>query len=294
MSYILVTPSKNEEGLTQLRDAVINQTILPELWVIVDGSGKQSRFVAAQRVFKQDSWVHVIRQQKFADQSYNHRNIAIATNEGYQYARKTCITQGIEYSYIGNLDVTPRPTRDFFQILDSEMASDEKLAIVSGVELIHYKGKTIPREPSPKLPFSGFTNARLYRKSFIESMGESPMPVMPFFEDILLIKAVNRGWSIKATNKAQYVESRLVGSRIGIWRGNELVGQCMHELGYHPVLALLSSVDRTLNFPPHYQIVPMMLGYMLSKIKRVPKVNDAEVKRHFGRDRLHQIIAAYI
>ncbi len=293
MSYILVTPTTNEEGLTQLRDAVINQTILPELWVIVDGSEKQSSFVAAQRVFKQDSWVHVIRQQKFADQSYNHRNIAIATNEGYQYARKTCIAQGIEYSCIGNLDVTPRPTRDFFQILDSEMASDEKLAIVSGVELIHYKGKTIPREPSPKLPFSGFTNARLYRKSFIESMGESPMPVMPFFEDILLIKAVNRGWRIKATNKAQYEESRLGGSKIGVWRGNELIGQGMHELGYHPVLALLHSIDKTLNYPPHYQILPIALGYLRSKIKHIPQITDTEVLQHFSQDRLRQIMSAY-
>lgn len=294
MSYILITPTKSEHELFRLRDTVMSQSMLPLLWVIVDGSDRQSDFAATQHVFQGDPWVHVIPQQNFADHRYNHRNIALATNEGYQYAQQTCIKQGIEYSYIGSLDVTPQLSRDFFQILHSEMDSEETLAVVSGVELLLYRGKKIPRKPSPRLRYSGFTNARLYRKSFLESMGECPMPVMPFFEDILLIKAVNRGWKIKSTTRAQYVESRLGGSRIGIWRGNKLIGQGMHELGYHPVLALLNSIDRTFHYPPHYQIVPMMLGYLRSKIKHVPQVSDLEVRQHFGRDRLYEIIAAHV
>ena len=294
MSYILITPTKSEQELLRLRDTVLSQSMLPLLWVIVDGGDRQSEFATTQGVFKRDPWVHVIHQQHFADHSYNHRNIALATNEGYRYAKQTCVRQGVEYSYIGNLDVTPQLPRDFFQILHSEMDSDETLGIVSGVELLLFEGKKIPRKPSIKLRYSGFTNARLYRKSFLESIGEDPMPVVPFFEDILLLKAVNRGWNIKSTTRAQYVEPRLAGSAIGIWRGNKLIGQGMHELGYHPLLALLHSIDKTLHFPPHYQIVPMMHGYLQSKIKRVPQVSDPEIRQHFGRDRLHEIIAAHV
>ena len=289
-----MTPTRNEQELSRLRDTVMSQSLLPIFWVIVDGSDSEGDLATTQHVFKRDPWVHVIAQQHYADFGYSHRNIALATNDAYQYAMQTCATQGIEYWYIGNLDVTLQLPRDFFQILHSAMDSDERLAIVSGVEAFLYKGKKIPRKPSPRLRYSGFSNALLYRKSFLESLGECPMPVTPFYEVTLLIKAVNRGWNIKSTTRAQCVDSRLGGSKIGIWRGNKLYGQGMHELGYHPVLALLNSIDRALHMPPHYQFVPMMLGYLGSKVNHAPQVSDLEVRQHFGRERLHEIIAAYV
>jgi hypothetical protein len=43
------------------------------------------------------------------------------------------------------------------------------------------------------------------------------------------------------------------------------------QLGYHPILMLLLAMVNSIKLPPHYQIVPMTLGYLPGAVRKEKK-----------------------
>lgn len=288
-NYILITPIKDEyENLLKLKQTVFNQTIRPKLWVIVDGNSKDESLKIAHKIFKEYKWIYIIKQNQFFEKKYSHRNFAQAVNEGYEYAKSISYNKGIIYSFIGKIDATVILMKDYFEILLSEMEKDPKLAIICGLQVLYYKGKNIYFRPLPSIRFTGFNDIRLYRKEFFENICGYPLTSSP--DGNLLIKAVNREWKIKVTNETYHVETRLGGSKIGTWKGMKLKGKAMYTLGYHPILMCLNAFYTSLKFPPYYQGLPMILGYILGVIRRDEKILDEEILQYYGEKRLKDII----
>ena len=292
MSYILITPIQNEsENLPKLKDTIINQTIKPLIWVIVDSGSTDNSYQLAKELFKDYEWVHIIKQKRFFEKGYGYKNFAEAINEGYSYAKNLCIKKQIYYSFIGKTDATPILNKDYFEILLEEMKEDNRLAITCGFQKLHYKNQKIYITPLYKIPLTGFNDIRLYRKEFFEEIGGYPLAPSP--DGILLIKAKNKGWKVKVVRDAYFVKPRLGGSKIGIWEGCKLMGKGMYILGYHPLLMLLNVLYNSIRFPPHYQLLPMIWGYFLGTIQHEKKIEDNEILEYFGKKRLKEVIYAF-
>jgi len=63
MAYIMITPVKNEAmHIQKTVEAVISQTEIPELWVIVDGGSTDGTIDKVREYMANRDWIKVIRQ----------------------------------------------------------------------------------------------------------------------------------------------------------------------------------------------------------------------------------------
>lgn len=292
MSYILITPIKNEENnLQQLKETVLAQSLKPVLWVIVDSGSSDKSYQLSQDIFNTYDWIHIIKQKTFFEQGYGHKNFSQAINEGYDYARQV---SNNDIKYVGKTDATPLLSREYFEILFNEMEHNPELAITCGIQyMIDDDNKKVEVKPMQNLALTGYNDIRLYRRDFFEQVNGYPISYSP--DSVLLIKAINRGWSVKVIDKTYFLKPRLGGSKIGMWNGYKLKGRAMYNLGYHPILCILNSLVNSIKIPPHYQFIPMVSGYLLCAIKREEReVVDHEVLDYFGEDRLKQVFRSLI
>jgi glycosyltransferase involved in cell wall biosynthesis len=65
-NYILITPVKDEaKNFDLLKKTVLNQTLKPVLWVIVDSNSSDNSFELAKLLSKNNGFIHAIKQKKF-------------------------------------------------------------------------------------------------------------------------------------------------------------------------------------------------------------------------------------
>jgi glycosyltransferase involved in cell wall biosynthesis len=288
-NYLLVTPIRDEsKNLEQLRESTLQQHARPVVWVIVDSFSEDGSYNAARSMFQEYGWIHVIGQKKRHEIGYSHKNFAQAVNEGYEYGKGVCVKKGYSYEFIGKTDATPVLSPDYFEKLLIEMEKDPKLMITCGVQRLSYRGNIIDVKPTTSSSMMTFNDIRLYRAEFFERMGGYPIAPSP--DTILLIKAKNNNFKVKIVDQAFFIKPRLGGSKIGIWKGNILKGVNMYISGYHPLLMLINSLILTTKYPPHYQILPLLIGYSSSIIRKTKRIDDKEVLEYYGKTRLNEII----
>lgn len=288
MSYVLITPIKDEsENLTRLRETIFKQTFLPVAWVIVDSGSGDDSFGIACTLFQDCRWVDVIRQTKFCDTGYSYKNMSAAINEGYDHAKSLCGERSIEYAFVGKTDATPILKEDYFEKLYSEMENDPKLGLTCGLQQIARAKRIKTAKPVRFLPHSGYNDIRLFKKEFFEEVGGYPLTPSP--DAILLVRAVNRGWKTKIVGSTCFLKPRVGGAKHGRWQGNISKGKAMYELGYHPVLFLLSVFFSFLLAPDH-NLVACVLGYVLSAVRKENKIDDEEIRNYFWSVRLNEVI----
>lgn len=270
-----------------LIDTVINQTKRPILWVIIN-SGTDNSVQECQKLLSYYDWIHLVRQNKFYDAGYSHRNFAQGINEAYSAAKRLASDKGFRYEYIGKIDATTRLIPSYFEILMQEISKDDSLAFVCGTQRLLINGKYIDILPSKDGLISALNDIRLYRRDFFERIGGYPISYSP--DTVLLIKALNRKLRVKVVDNVYFVKTRLGGTKIGFWDGYKLKGKSMYWLGYHPFLAMLNSLYISYKFPPHFAFIPMMQGYISSLIRGEPQSEDMEVIEYFQKRRLSEVL----
>lgn len=286
IDYILITPIKDEENnIKLLKETVLTQTLKPLLWVIIDSNSSDNSFELAEKLSKGYEWIHVIKQERIFEKGYGHINFAQAVNEGYNFAKTFCDKNEIAYKYISKVDAAVSLEPDYYEVLVEEMEQNSNLAFACGVlHVLLEDNKRMICNPSPHSKTVGVQDQRIYKKEFFEEMNGYPLNYSP--DTILLIKAINRKWDIKVTKRTHYEKRRIAGiggSNISIWNAYKLKGKAMYTLGYDIVFVLFNSIYNSFKFPPHYQFIASVYGYLLCFIKRENKIDDKEVTDYFGK-----------
>ncbi len=285
MTYILITPMKDEiKSIPKLKETILSQTIKPSIWVIGDANSKDGSFQMANELFKDYTWIHIIKQKTFFEKGYSHKNIAGNLNDCYNYAKEIAKNKDIKYFYIARTDATPILSENYFEILIEEMERDPKLAFVCGTEIFQLKNSKIRYNEMNGISRTGLNDQGIYRRDFFEKMGGFPTTNAP--ETVLQIKASNRGWSLKGTDRTFFIKSRLGGSKIGVFKGYKLKGKVLYSLGYPIPLLLSSTVYYCLKFTP--KGLGLIPGYFSSAFKRENRIDDKEVLDYFDK-RMMQI-----
>lgn len=278
----LITPVRNEkDNLDRLRDTVLGQELRPDLWAIVVGRSDDGTLEAAREVFADLDWVQVVPQTSYAP-GHGHKNFARGVNDGL---RRILDLEGEpRFQYISKIDATVDLDKDYFLKLAARLDADEDLAIVCGrEEFTEAGGKGVPLQPSGD-EIIGFNDNRLYRRDFLVGMGGYPVSISP--DTVLLVKSLKSGRKQMVVSETSYRDRRLGFSKEGAWRGYFEWGRGMYGLDYHPLLSLSVAVYFGLRFRPHVQGLALPMGYLKAFIDRDSKIDDAEVRRYFRKERL--------
>lgn len=290
--YVLITPVKDEaRNFDLLEKTVLNQTLKPVIWVIVDSNSSDNSFELAKMLSKNNRFVHAIKQKTFFEDGYGHKNFAQAINEGYEFLKRISSDNDVDFQYVGKIDAAVNLSKDYFKILIEKMKEDPKLAFVCGVLHNVENNKIIKCNPSKKFKLVCMQDIRVYRRTFFDNMGGYPLNYSP--DTILSIKALNRGWNIKIVEDTYYEKLRIGGiggSKIKIWKAYSLKGKAMYHLGYDFFYTLLNSLTISFRHFPHYHGFALIYGYLLSFINNDEKIDDEEIKEYFGNRLTKELI----
>lgn len=298
MRYILITPAKNEEdNLPTLAECIIDQTILPKVWVIVDDSSTDKTHEIIENIRKRYSWIYVKTRNESSE--YGHLSFAVSVKLGYEYAKKICKKNKIDYDYVAKIDADVMLPDDYFEKLMGKFEKNSKLGVACGAPHIVKKELWKPfkdflvdgrntNDVVKRIWYipNEFPDERLYKKECLDEIGAFPITYAP--DSIMHAKAKLRGWETKLIEDTECYLMRKTSSGRGLWNGFKTNGYVKYYLNYHPAVILLNALYE-LTKKPHYHAFPYILGYFSSFVKREEKIDDQEIRNYFRHERSAEI-----
>ena len=285
--YILITPVKNEEeNLPKLIQSVVKQTIKPVLWVIVDDGSSDNTPKIIKEAKEKYEWIQNIG----LDSEKRDRGLHLAhvIKRGFDFAIEYCIKNGIDCSYLGNVDGDIILESTFFENLIAEFEKDPALGVACGGTYYFREGKLVHANARESEPSGG---DMMIRKGCFEDVGG--IQVSYAWESVLNTKASLKGWKTKRFEDNIATEIRDVGSAEGYWKGYVHTGGASYYLNYNPLHVMIKSIAYLFRRKPYYIGIAYLYGYLNSLIQRKGQIEDEEIKRYFWHIRPREIKQYY-
>ena len=288
LTYILITPAKNEEHhLPTVAEAVINQTVPPVLWVIIDDGSTDGTPDVVKDLESRFSWIRSLRLPPHPwDITFHYPYVC---KEGFNYAIQLSELNSIQYRFIGLLDADTVLEEIYFEKLHAEFTKNSRLGIASG-NILCIPNKRIcwanVRNKGPNTPIP-YGTGRLWRKEcFFETGG---YPIEPSPDSISNVKANLRGWDTRQFGHIRAIQLRETSGAQGLWKGYLIRGSTAHYLNKHPLFDLLRSVSFSVQ-RPYYTGPAYLYGYLLECLKKSPKIADPEILDYYWNKQLKEFI----
>ena len=110
MKYVLITPARNEEAFIEKTiQSVVNQTMLPARWVIVNDGSTDGTGTIARRWAQLHHWIEVLDMPEHRDRSFAAKANCFAA--GYDRVKS------VDHDIVGNLDADISFGSDHFEFL---------------------------------------------------------------------------------------------------------------------------------------------------------------------------------
>lgn len=285
-NYVIVTPTKNEEEqFKKLVNIMENQTLKPSLWVIVDESDDNTPNVVKEAMARH-KWIKGI----FLDRSEGYLGLgyAIACKSGFEFAKKYCKRNELDYQYIGLVDADATMNEDHFEKLISKFEKNPKLGIASGIEYWDISGKLARNAQREDLPIGP---VRLWSKECFEETGGYIVSEAPP-DTISNIKAKLKGWETKQFSDIRVVTRRTSTAR-GFYRGFFQNGRYAYVVHTPLYIVLLKAIKYSFR-SPYYIGLAYILGYVTSMIHKAERIKDDEVRTYMKYERPMEIYRHHI
>jgi len=273
-NYIIVTPVKNEGvNFSDLVQSMVTQTLKPILWVIVDDGSTDNTPEIIRRAQEEYNWILSIRMSSSKRDIGLH--IASVIRKGFDFAIEYCKKNGVDYSYLGNVDGDLTLEHTFFENLLKEFEKNPKLGIAGGgTKCIIGDRVVYVNEMSVNEPSGGHM---LIKRDCYKDCGGIPLSYS--WDSVLKAKARLRGWRTQRFEENIATEIYVCNTE-GYWERYVHSGKASHYLNLHPLHVMIKSVKYS--FKRYwYTGIAYLVGYLSSVINRGEKIDDEEVKKYF-------------
>ena len=273
--YVLVTPLKNEiNNIDTLVNSVVNQSLKPILWVIVDDNSSDGSQEKLKKYSQKYDFIKVIEFPK--KEKYNlGMHYSEVYKFGFDWALRYCEENNLKYEYIGVLDADMIIPNNFFKKLIEEMEIDPTIGII-GADILSFDGKKYVDEKTKKgYPRGG--NRILRKNCFFDINGYE----ITYSSDVVSnIKAVLRGWKIKKVENILAKQTRLTGSTEGFKKRYMIKGEAHYYL-YHRLVIIFLRFIKYLFQKRFYLAFYYLYGYIRAYLTHMERINDPEIKEYF-------------
>lgn len=283
--YLIVTPCKNEENnIMYLWESIINQTIQPKMWIVVDDGSTDSTPILLKTLASKHDWIHVnVLKNEKRDLGLHYANVV---NHGFNYAQNISKETETLCDYFCLIDADMILSTDFFEKIFGKFEISSNLGIASG-SVIYKKGKKIVLEDGrDNLPIGGL---RVWRRECFLATGGFPISYSA--DSVSNVLAILHGWDIEKFEDIEGFQTRETSSAEGLWNGFETRGKSDYYRDYHPAYVILKFFKYTLKFP-FYLGIPYLCGYINGIFKIKSKIEITEVRNYY-RNKHKEIIDYY-
>jgi len=301
MTYILVTPVRNEENnLPYLANCIINQTVLPLIWLILDDCSIDNTSNIIEQLENKYQWIKSSRieidQEGQLDQRFGKLcNTAFGEAIGY------CHSNNIRFSYLIKVDADILLPNNCIEIILSKFNCNERLGIASP-HIIDASKKFDAEELqnmafSPKMEWYDIMSwptdgLRIYRKETFEEIDWVPETIMP--DTVAIAKAKMKGWHTMRFTDVVSIKTRVTtGAANTKCTSANFQGFGRYYLGYHPFVVLLSALLEVLRGKTLFGFA-IFWEYLKAAFKREPRIPDNDVREYFSKRQPLEIIKAIL
>jgi glycosyltransferase involved in cell wall biosynthesis len=281
-NYVVITPVRDEEEhLQSTIESMIQQTVRPQEWVIVNDGSKDGTGKLIDEYAEKYEWIKAVHRP---DRGYRKAGggVVEAFNEGYRALTR----KGWEFivKFDGDLSFDD----NYFEKCFDEFQADPKLGVGGGVICYVVDGKK-SFEEAPAFHVRGAT--KIYRRACWDKMGG--LLVAPGWDTMDEVKANSLGWSSRSFPHLHLVHHRDTGAADGVWRSLVKYGRANYICGYHPLFMMSKCVSRLVRKPYFIGSAGLVYGYLSAYFTRVPQSEDRiaikylrgqQIRRLLGRE----------
>jgi len=281
--YLVITPCRDEAIYIQKTiDSVACQTVLPELWIIVDDGSTDETPKIIDNAAKKYPFIRIINRENRGKRAVGP-GVIEAFNEGI------CSININDYNYIckmdGDLGLPPK----YFEILMEKMEQDPLIGNLSG--------KTYIRRPGGKWISErmGDENAigptKFYRRECFLDIGGFVKQIS--WDGIDGHKCRMKGWIAGSTDEEELCVKHYRpqgSSQKNIWVGRVRWGRGKYFMGSSFIYVLAASVYRIFEYPYVIGAVGILFGYLSASLKKEKRYDDPEYLKFFRRYELESLL----
>lgn len=280
LSYVLVTPARNEEAFIELTlESVVRQTILPLKWVIVSDGSTDRTDEIVKAYSARHAWIDSIRLSEHDARDFAGK--VGAFNAGWDRVKP------LSYDIIGSLDADISFEPGYLEFLLSKFADDPKLGLAGtpfdeGGEVYDYRFSSQDHVPGA---------CQMFRRECFEAIGGYTPVKGGGIDVIAVLSARVKGWNTHSFPEKTCIHHRPMGSANYHSRlvSSFKLGRRGYCMGYHPLWQIFRSVYQMSRRPYIVGGVALFMGYFWTMIRRVKRPISGDLVRFQQQDQMRRL-----
>lgn len=282
IKYVVISPAKDEEHyINDTIDSIVNQTIKPLKWIIVDDGSQDQTPEIIRKYGEQYEWIELVTKKR--DSSRQPGSAVIrAFNHGYE------LVKNMEFDFVVKLDCDLRFDIDYFEKLLGRFSKEKKLGIASGIYLEENGNKWVP----VKMPqYHAAGASKIIRKECFEQIGGF-VPAKGW-DTLDEIRAGMLGWETLHFPDIEFYHLKNEGIGIGFTNTNAMHGEIFYVTGGSRFFFVLKCLHRMLSGKPFMIGGLFMLGgYLSAYLKRKEKLVNEDEERFYKKQLNKRLLRA--
>ncbi len=280
--YVLITPARNEEAFIEKTiESVINQTVLPAKWVIVDDGSTDRTPEIVSCYLVQYPWIELVQMPQRRDRSFAAK--VGAFNAGYERLKD------LDCEILGNLDADLSFDADYFEFILSKFREDANLGVAGTV----FKEDGYSSEQQS---FEGHNHVaggcQMFRRSCFEEIGGFIPNKAGGVDWMAVTTARMMGWKTKSFREKSFFHYRHLGTaERSVLSSLFSYGEKDYYLGGHPVWELFRVAYRAAKQPYIIGGLALGVGYSRAFLKRTPRPVSRELMAFHRKEQMTKLRA---
>lgn len=278
IKYIIITPVRDEEHfIDKTILSVINQTIVPVKWIIVNDGSKDKTGEIIEKYSKINNWIVPVHRP---DRGFrkNGSGVMEAFYDGYKKIIE-------EFDFLVKLDGDLSFENDYFEKCFNKFKQNSKLGIGGGV-ITSIDGERKVLEKDVKFHVRGAT--KIYRRECWQTIGHLIMA--PGWDTLDEIKANMNNWETMTFFDIPIIQHKMTGGADGTWQNWVKNGLANYIAGYHPIFMILKCLKRIFNKPYFITSLGLWWGYCSGYINKTPKVNEPDLIQYLRKEQMKKLL----
>jgi glycosyltransferase involved in cell wall biosynthesis len=276
--YIIVSPVRNEEEFIETTiQSVINQSVLPVEYIIVNDGSTDSTPQIIEKYVKEYPWIKQVNRPK--GEHSPGGGVVAAFYSGFN------IIENKDWEFVIKLDGDLKFESNYFEYQLEKFRENPRLGITSG-KTYQPKGDRLVLDKMPDDHTRG--PAKMYKRECWDEMGG--LPKVLGWDTLDELQAQVLGWETRSYPDLKLIHYKPIGFKQKKIVPRELkAGERQHYLGYHPLFALSRGIYRMGQKP--YVIAGLLniYGFVKAEIKKSDQIKDERIINHLRKKQLERL-----
>jgi biofilm PGA synthesis N-glycosyltransferase PgaC len=276
-NYLAITPARDEEHLLPLLiNSMVQQTFLPERWIIVNDGSKDSTAAIIDQATRAHPWIeprHIEPNRPRAEGGEGViRRILSAEDAG-------------DYAYILRLDADLSFASEFVELLSIEFTREKRLGI-AGATLLEPHGDGWRAIHTPLFHTRGAV--KMYSRACFKAIGGLDAGLG--WDTIDEATAMMLGFVTRSFDHIRAYHHRPQAAAGGLWRGRIASGRAAYRSGYSPLFMAARAAAHLRSRPYLIGSVLMMGGFLEGYLRRRPRAAAPDVIEFIRREQRRRLL----